>query len=42
VPPAVDIVINVKSGMAEACYDDIEKDFVHFLERNNFLVKNDG
>jgi ribonuclease P protein component len=42
VPPAIDIVINVKSSMAEARYDDIEKDFVHFLERNNFLVGKDG
>jgi len=34
VPPGVDIVINVKSSMAEACYAEIEKDFIQFLERS--------
>jgi len=34
VPPGVDIVINVKSSMAEACYAEIEKDFIEFLERS--------
>src|SRR5262249_10520060 len=42
VPSAVDIVINVKSSMAEARYDDIEKDFVRFLERNNFLERGES
>jgi ribonuclease P protein component len=34
VPAGVDIVINVKSGLAEAHYDQLEQDFIQFLERS--------
>ena len=33
VPPGVDIVINVKDGLARAGYDEIEKDFAQLWER---------
>ena len=34
VPLGVDIVINVKSGLVEAGFDEIERDFLAFLERS--------
>ena len=34
VPPGVDIVINVKGGLADAGFDELEKDFVEFLEKS--------
>ncbi len=34
VPPGIDIVINVKDGLARAGYDEIEKDFAKMLERS--------
>ena len=33
-PEGFDIVINVKGNLADATYDDIERDFVRFLERS--------
>ena len=33
VPPGVDIVINVKSGLVDAGYLELEDDFLAFLER---------
>ena len=33
VPPGVDIVINVKRPLVEAVYQDVEGDFIAFLER---------
>jgi ribonuclease P protein component len=33
VPTGVDIVINVKKPLLEACYGDIEADFITFLEK---------
>ena len=33
VPPGVDIVINVKDGLARAGYDEIEQDFARLWER---------
>ena len=33
VPPGIDIVINVKDGLARAGYDEIEKDFAKLWER---------
>ena len=34
VPPGIDIVINVKDGLARAGYDEIEKDFAKLWERS--------
>ena len=33
VPPGIDIVINVKGALISAGYDELEGDFVQFLER---------
>ena len=33
VPAGIDIVINVKSSLVEATYQDLEGDFIAFLER---------
>jgi ribonuclease P protein component len=33
VPSGIDIIINVKSPLAEALYQDLESDFILFLER---------
>jgi len=33
VPPGVDIVINVKTALSSAGYDELEGDFVEFLKR---------
>jgi ribonuclease P protein component len=33
VPPGVDIVINVKDALNRAGYEELESDFVEFLER---------
>jgi ribonuclease P protein component len=34
VPAGIDIVINVKRDLAEAGFDELEKDFLTFLERS--------
>ena len=33
VPSGIDIIINVKSSLSEAVYQDLESDFISFLER---------
>ncbi|MBI3652822.1 MAG: ribonuclease P protein component [Acidobacteria bacterium] len=35
VPSGIDIIINVKSALAEVAYKDLESDFISFLERTS-------